>query len=55
MEFLGGKLPISVSRGGVEVGLGYEGRSRWCKHFFFFLESIRLISLRLCGAPVPSP
>jgi len=23
--------------------------------FFFFLESIRLISLRLCGAPVPSP
>jgi len=23
--------------------------------FFFFLESIRLINLRLCGAPVPSP
>jgi len=23
--------------------------------FFFFLESIRLISLRLYGAPVPSP
>ena len=30
----------------------------WCTFpevFFFFLESIRLISLRLCGAPVPSP
>ena len=24
-------------------------------YFFFFLESIRLISLRLCGVPVPSP
>ena len=23
--------------------------------FFFFLESIHLISLRLCGAPVPFP
>jgi len=36
----------------------YTLRSGICgmmMYFFFFLESIRLISLRLCGVSVPSP